>query len=420
MVIRAADTEEQQLFARLSVFAGGCTLEAAEEVADADLDSLQSLVEKSLLRFTTGRYWMLETIREYAAERLEKAGENEGYEERHAAFFLALAERLEPPPIGSGADEGWVPLLVVETDNIRMAVEFLSARPEPSGELRLVGSLFRFWEVVGLASEGRRSSEHALERSAGADQHLRMKVLYAAFLCAFNQGDVAVAQMYEEERLAVARAVGDKGAVAVALNDLGILAEAAGDYDASVSHYDASAALASELGDGITLLAVGINRGYGALVQGDYGRARRLLEDALEIAIRLGDVHGRAMVLGNLGFALCELGEPRRAALQFCEALELSLPVAGPRANSYILDGLAAVAISERDATRAARLSGFADALRGESGSGAESFERTVVDRTERAGRASLDDERWEVEYARGAAMSLDDAAAYAREVCDG
>ena len=273
--------KEQQLLARLSVFAGGSRLEAADEVAEADVDTLQSLVEKSLLRFTGGRYWMLETIREYAAERLEQAGENEGYEERHAAFFLALAERLEPPPIGSGADEGWVPLLVVETDNLRLAVEFLSARPEPSGELRLAGSLFRFWEVAGLVSEGRRSSEHALERSAGADQHLRMKVLYAAFLCAFNQGDMAAAQMYEEERLAVARAVGDKGAVAVALSDLGILSEAAGDYEGSVPLYDESAALASELGDGITLLAVAINRGYGALVQGDYGRARRLLEDAL-------------------------------------------------------------------------------------------------------------------------------------------
>ena len=126
------------------------------------------------------------------------------------------------------------------------------------------------------------------------------------------------------------------------------------------------------------------------------------------------------MVLGNLGFALRELGEPRRAAVRFCEALELSLAVAGPRAISYILDGLAAVAISERDAVRSARLSGFANALRGDSGSGSESFERAVVDRTERAGRASLDDERWEVEYARGAAMSLDEVAAYAREVCDG
>ena len=220
-------SDEQQLLARLSVFAGGSRLEAAEEVADAELDTLQSLVEKSLLRFTDGRYWMLETIREYAAERLEQAGESEGYEERHAAFFLAFAERLEPPPIGSGAHEGWVPLLVVETDNLRMAVEFLSARPEASGELRLAGSLFRFWEVAGLVAEGRRSSEHALERSEGADQHLRMKVLYAAFLCAFNQGDMAASQMYEEERLALARAVGDKGAVAVALNDLGILSEAA-------------------------------------------------------------------------------------------------------------------------------------------------------------------------------------------------
>ena len=315
--------KEQQLLARLSVFAGGSRLEAADEVAEADVDTLQSLVEKSLLRFTGGRYWMLETIREYAAERLEQAGENEGYEERHAAFFLALAERLEPPPIGSGADEGWVPLLVVETDNLRLAVEFLSARPEPSGELRLAGSLFRFWEVAGLVSEGRRSSEHALERSAGADQHLRMKVLYAAFLCAFNQGDMAAAQMYEEERLAVARAVGDKGAVAVALSDLGILSEAAGDYEGSVSLYDESAALASELGDGITLLAVAINRGYGALVQGDYGRARRLLEDALEIAIRLGDVHGRAMVPGEPWFRPARAGRAaacRRAILRGARA----------------------------------------------------------------------------------------------------
>ncbi len=361
---------------------------------------------------------MLETIREYAAERLELAGETEGCEERHAAFFLTLAERLEPPPLGSGADAGWVPLLVVETDNLRMAVEFLSARAEPSGELRLVGSLFRFWEVAGLVSEGRRSSEQALERAEAADQHLQMKVLYAAFLGAFNQGDMAAAQMYEKRRLAVARAVGDKGAVAVALNDLGILSEVAGDYDRSDSLYDESASVASELGDEITLLAVANNRGAGALGQGDYDRARRLLEDALEIAIRVGDVHVRAHVLMNLGLALRELGEPRRAAMHFCEALDLSLAAAGPEAISDNLNGLAVVAISERDAVRAARLSGFADALRTERGSEFESFGRTAVDRTELAG--PLDDESWEVEYAKGAGMTLDEAVAYAREVLDG
>ena len=102
------DEAEQQLFARLSVFAGGCTLQAAEEVADVDLDTLQSLVDKSLLRFTDGRYWMLETIREYAAERLESDLELEGLQRAHAEHYLRLAESAELRDVDSGGNSGWI------------------------------------------------------------------------------------------------------------------------------------------------------------------------------------------------------------------------------------------------------------------------------------------------------------------------
>ena len=165
---------------------------------------------------------MLETIREYAAERLEEASAGEEQRERHADYFLALAEELEPPQMG-GVDEAWVARVSAETDNFRAALVHFVGHPDPTSEVRLAGALFRFWATVGSVGEGSRIADHALARSDGADPRLRMKVLYAASICAFYQGDLAAAGRYEEQRLEIARAVGDGESEVVALNDLGLV-----------------------------------------------------------------------------------------------------------------------------------------------------------------------------------------------------
>ena len=170
--------EEQQLFARLSVFAGGCTLEAAEEVADADLDTMQSLVEKSLLRFTAERYWMLETIREYAGERL--ASEDAlGVAQRHLRRFLDLAESAEPD-LWAQRTDAWLPRLDAEDANFRAALGWAIAREDAEVAVRLATALAPFWEIRARHGEARVWLEQALDLRSGVAPSLRAKALVAA------------------------------------------------------------------------------------------------------------------------------------------------------------------------------------------------------------------------------------------------
>ena len=160
--------EEQLLFARLGVFAGGCTLEAAEQVADAELDTLQSLAEKSLVRHTGDRFWMLETIRELAAERGAKLGDAEQLERRYRSFFLNLARAAE---VGErGPDQAlWWGRLEAEIDNLRASIDLARARGDHLEELELAVLLKRFWHSRSRLQEGR----HRIERRSRCGQGRR-------------------------------------------------------------------------------------------------------------------------------------------------------------------------------------------------------------------------------------------------------
>ena len=207
---------------------------------------------------------MLEAIREYATERLEESGGGEDQRKRHADYFLALAEELEPPQMG-GVDEAWVARASVETDNFRAALVHFVGHPDPTSELRLAGALFRFWPTVGSVAEGSRVADHALARSEGADPRLRLKVLYAASTSAFYRGDFAGAGTYEQQRLEIARAVGDGEAEVVALNDLGLSASESGDLETADALLHEGVARARELGDEHLVLSVTSNFGELAL-----------------------------------------------------------------------------------------------------------------------------------------------------------
>ena len=146
---------EQELFARLAVFVGGCTLEAAEEVCDADLDDIASLVDKSLLRRTGDRYWMLETIREFASERLDELGESSELRDRHAAWFAALGERAHPE-LYARQRRDWGDRLEAEHANLRTALDHLIGKGDGDGALRLAGAIETYWVTRGHWTEGRR------------------------------------------------------------------------------------------------------------------------------------------------------------------------------------------------------------------------------------------------------------------------
>src|SRR5262249_35326571 len=147
--------DEQQLFARLAVFSGGCTLEAAEQICGADVDEVASLVDKSLLRRSGDRYWMLETIREFAAGRLDEMGDSQPLRDRHAAWYVALAERARPELRTWGARE-WLDRLDAEHANVRVSMEHLLERGDADGALRLSGAIWLYWQTRGHWTEGRR------------------------------------------------------------------------------------------------------------------------------------------------------------------------------------------------------------------------------------------------------------------------
>src|SRR5205085_3582453 len=208
---------ERGLFARLAVFRGGCTLEAAEQVADAELDTLQSLVDKSLVRHTGERFWMLETIREYATERLD----NPALSLRHAQHYLALAEAAYPHL--TGKPKRWLDRLEAEHDNLRAALERLEAASETQLALRLAGALYRFWYMRGHLGEGWRR----LERLLRIDEHptaARARALVGSAVMAANSKNLATGRLRAEEALTLHRALGDAWGAAYSVFMLAIIA----------------------------------------------------------------------------------------------------------------------------------------------------------------------------------------------------
>jgi hypothetical protein len=206
-------SEEQELFARLSVFRGGCSLEAAEEVAGADVDSIQSLVDKSLLRHSEERYWMLETIREYATERLVERGEADVLRESHAKHTLARAEEMEPK-LGQASTD-WFHVFEQEQDNIRAALEWFEAVGESERAVRLAGAVWRFWCECNRHPEGERRLERALANYA-LPTAARAKALVGAADMAGNAGDFASLRRRGEEARTIFQELGMARGVAYA------------------------------------------------------------------------------------------------------------------------------------------------------------------------------------------------------------
>ena len=193
---------EQELFRRLSVFAGGCTLAAAEDVTAADLDRLESLVEKNLIRFSDERYWMLEAIREYGVERLDETPTARDSRANHGEWFAALLDRAEPELEGPGQDV-WLDELDREHDNIRAALRWALPDVDPQLALRIAGSSATFWWVRGHWTEGRRWCEEALSRAGDEQPALRAKTLEGAAHLAYRQGDYTRAKELVEDGLAI-------------------------------------------------------------------------------------------------------------------------------------------------------------------------------------------------------------------------
>ena len=302
------DQREQALFARLAVFAGGWTAPAAATVADGDDGQVRGLVDKSLVVETSrsgeGRYGMLETIREYAAEQLHALRDGDDVRQRHAEYFCALAEHAEGELAHGIDDPVALDRLESEHDNLRAALGWVHATGQSEVELRFATALKLFWWVRGHLAEGRRWLEGALERSEEQPPALRAKALAAAGVLAYKQADYQRAEELWEEGLELNRSLGDSEGIARALAELGGVAAAEREYERATKLYEESRDLYRGLGDVLSLGTVLANLGDIALNQGDYDTAAQRCEEALAVQRDTDDKEDRDLTLQS---------QPRRA-----------------------------------------------------------------------------------------------------------
>ena len=404
--------DERQLFGRLAVFRGGCTLESAEAVAHADLDTMQSLVDKSLLRYTDERFWMLETIREYAAERLDESGEGEELRRRQAEHFLALAEEAEPNLRWSGSPGAWLDRLEVEQDNVRAALDRLVAAGESQLELLLAGALSRFWVMRGHLEEGRRRLEAAL----AADQSptaARAKALNGAAVMALGV-EAAAAKRHAEEALALHRSLEDRWGASYAGFLLGQALTIEGEYEAAQPVFDQSLRAFRELGDEhyILLATDGLAGVFDEL--GDVERARPLHEENLRRARAQSNRRIVALSLDQLASYARDEGRVEDALAMLRESLGI-LSELGDRLG--IAENLGRFARTLAVAGRpeeAARILASSEALYEESGTGVLLWVAKMNEETRTSVRSQLDEAALADATEQGGALTLDEAISLA------
>ncbi|HEX9438940.1 MAG TPA: tetratricopeptide repeat protein [Roseiflexaceae bacterium] len=481
---------EQRLFARLAVFVGGTTLEAATAVMSSDLhnselitqnseldilDGLASLLDKSLLRRGAGvedepRFLMLETIREYALERLVIFGEAAVLRRRHAEYYLALASAAEPELTGS-QQAAWLDRLEREHDNLRAALSWALECGAWELAARLGGALWRFWYMHGHLSEGRRWLETILDfrlqlldsESETLDQSqiqklnsskmpLRAKALLGAGAFAWAQGDYARATRFYEASLALYRELGDVMGVADSLNNLGVTVGEQGDnarattlfeeslalrrergdtgrianslnnlaniafdqgaYERARTLYEESLALLRELGNQQGIAMALTNLGGVLSHQGDYARAQELHEERLALFQQLADQSGSANALSNLGRVAYYRGDYVRATTYFTKSLELFRELKDRRGIAECLERLAGVAGARGQAQRAARLCGAAECLHEAINAPVAPADRLYYERIVADVRAQLDETAFATAWAEGRATPLEQAIA--------
>ena len=420
---------ERRLFRRLGVFAGGCSLEAAEAVCGTPegpdqeiLELLGALVDKSLLLGEEGaggepRFSMLETIREYAAERLGASGEEGPVRARHAAFFAALGAQAESGLHGP-EEVAWRRRLEADHDNLRAALAW-GAQHDPALMLRLAGALWRFWWVH--LTEGRAWLERALAAGGNAPAPPRVKALGSASILASMQGETGRGAALAREAVALAEHSGDLPGRVWGLLMLSFADRCRGDHESAAAHAEAALAEARGLDDGELppfLQALVLNRlGHEAYELGEWSRAEAVLGEALGRWRRLGSPWGIGVVLGKLADAAQARGDAARAAALYREALDFWWSQ-GELGAVEILTGLARLVAKARPEA-AARLFAAAEAFQKRVGLALAPALRAKNERALAAARAALGEGAYVEAWAAGGELHMDRAVAKARAVAE-
>jgi predicted ATPase/DNA-binding winged helix-turn-helix (wHTH) protein len=451
---------ERKLFRRLSVFVGGCTLEAAEAVCNTGRDlgtglfeELSCLVDKNLIQRVDQaegepRFAMLETIREYALERFTDSGEESAVRRAHAAYCLVLAE--EGNPEVSAAERGrWLAQCDFEIDNFRAALDYLFQTLDLDWGLRLCVALFRFWDMREHLTEGRARLETVL-RLAGSDrteERARVSLFLGALASA--QGDSLAAESAVEKSLCLYEELGDQSGIAASLNALAIAARDRGDYSAAQSNFERSLDCWRMLSDRLAVARCLHNLASVVKVRGDYPRARWALREAADIFEQLGDrtgaawsinqqgdvaraqddlaaarglyqralsifreagdPWGAARSLTDLAYIDCEQGDHLAARTAFSEALGIFAGLGHRRGAARALEGCACVALAQGHAKRALKLAAAAAHLRQLVSAPLHQAEQSKLDQMLLPAWTSLTEVEGKRAWTEGSAMSLEE-----------
>jgi predicted ATPase/serine/threonine protein kinase len=354
---------EQRLFRRLAVFAGPCTIEAVEAVCDSGqdlgldvLEGVASVVDHSLLRRSDGpddepRFGMLETIREYALERLRESGEESLTRRAHAAYSLVLAEEGGRAICGP-EPAAWLARFDVELDDLRAALDHLIAAGHAEWATRLATALLPYWRRRELLAEGRERLTVALALP-GARPQTRAQALYATSLLVGEQGDGPTTRALLTECVALYRELGDERATLVALNALAVACQLMGDLAAARDHLGTVLEEARRLGDGDTVARCLNNLGSVAHATGDLAEARRMYAECCEVFERCSDRRGAAWAINQGGDVARDAGDRDLAGALYEESLHLFRETGDRDGVATSLADLARLAREDGDLPRA-------------------------------------------------------------------
>jgi predicted ATPase/class 3 adenylate cyclase len=415
---------ERALLRRLSVFAGGWSLEAAEAVCGGDgveegdvLDLLAGLVDKSLVvyeeREAKARYRLPETIRQYAVERLVESGETVRLRQRHLGFYLPLAEEVARHLYRAG-QAIYQKQLERDHENLRAALEWsLTGDGGVEAALRLAGALGEFWTIGSHLREGRDWVMKALARGRNAPPLVLARAAIAGSSCAFHC-DYELAGFLAEEALRYAREAKDRWAIALALFGVAFMAVGRDEFEEARARAEEGMVLAQEEGDRWLVGRHLVPLGLIAWVRGDYAASRTLFQETLKISRELADEWHIAMTLSTLAFVTRGDGDNEEARALHLEGLPLGQRLGDRRGIGWHLVGMAGVEVEQGRAEHAARLLGAAAAVLDAAGSTLPPILQREHDHTVEQTRSLSGGEAFAAAWAEGRALSLEEAIRYA------
>jgi predicted ATPase/DNA-binding SARP family transcriptional activator len=411
---RLLSSDERALFTRLAVFAGGFTGANAAAVCGAGRQTFAALVAASLVHERAGadgtvRGFMLETVREYALELLDGAGESEKLRRRHAEHYAALAQAAEDDHPGSRSGATWQDL-EAEHDNFRVALDWSRDSGAVELQLQIVGGLAYFWSTSDHLREGSARLEEALQHAGDAPPQLRANALTGVARVAQSLGDYERMRSSAEAGLELFRDLADERRTALALNLLGIALSNLGDIDGGIVCHQENATISRRLGEGLRLSSALNNLGYCLLRRGQHDEARKLFEEALTVSRGIEFRTGESVMLGNLGLAALLEQRHVEALDHFRAAVVIDRELAYTEGVIYGVFGIAAALAATGGEADGARLLGAADAAARASAVELEPLELELHGRVIASLTEALGTERFTAAHAAGQSLSLDDA----------